>query len=127
MTTFTSGGQFDDELLSALGHMTMEFTMLDAALDNWIGMYLMPAGGMEYILASAVTANIPFIGRVEVFGALYRLLLGESHRSDELKTLLTRLGKVNEKRNSLSHSMWTRGKNTSEATTFSSSSRRGRG
>ena len=91
------GTEIQDDVLAALGKVTVTFANLDASLDWFITNYLYPQLA-DFQASLIVTADMSARQKTKVFGALYRMRLGEDD-DDQLKDLLKTLNDVIDKRN----------------------------
>lgn len=98
-------GEIGDDVLAALGKMTVAFASLDSSINLWVAFYLY-SDSIDYIAAYTVIPRISFRAKVERLAALYRLRLGEAGEEDKLKSAVIRITKVEEHRNRLTHGYW---------------------
>jgi hypothetical protein len=111
---FDSSTRADARLLTALGSVTIDFSMLEAALQLAISLMLMPSDTRD--LASAMnaaernmilTCEMTFKQRVYAFASLFRQRWPLDAESDDFVQMCGQLHACENRRNQLVHSSYT--------------------
>ena len=88
----------------AIGRICMAFQQLEELVSDQIGRLISDDGQ----LGTIITAELSFQKRVELLSSLYLYRLQLTERPEALKTLLAKLQRAEERRNTILHSYWIR-------------------
>jgi hypothetical protein len=102
MGKMTSAASHQKEHLTAIGLITINFSMLESTIAS--GIWLL--SGLDQKRGQIITAELSFRALVALFSSLYREQTNDSTKLEELDTLLRKAMSAEEKRNILSHSLW---------------------
>jgi len=91
-----------DEHLRAIGRVTAHFALLENALAHLAWELL----AVPRELGESVTCELSFRGLVSLISSLYRQRATDPRRIEAVDELLTRASQVEEKRNTIVHSLW---------------------
>ena len=91
----------------AIGNITAYFTLLDYYLSICIWRLI----GSEQKMGRIITTDLSFAQKVVLFRALYIYRNDSNEKLVKLRKLVIRLKQAEEKRNSITHSIWLASKN----------------
>lgn len=91
-----------EESERAIGRICMAFQRLEELVSNEIGRLISDDGQ----LGTVITAELSFRNRVGLLCSLYLYRLQLTERPEALKTLLAKLQRAEERRNTILHSYW---------------------
>ncbi len=94
-----------DDFLNAFGAVTVEFAILEIALETAICILLVGTKAEDQAEGQIVTAELSFRRQVDLFAALVRHRFPDE--SNAVKELCKKLFDVERQRNEIIHSTWT--------------------
>ena len=94
----------DDHCL-AIGRITVAFSELDSWLNSFIWALIAPFE--EQHLGQIITAELSFRQKLDLVAALFKYRCKDTAKQAELKGLIARIEKLEARRNTVQHSLWT--------------------
>lgn len=102
-----------DQHLKSIGDITVSFTLLESQIQTLIGSML----NERQRIGQVITAELSFKNLRALMISLYIERHGKEDADfEKLKELMTNAGKVEEKRNQITHSIWGAGKDANTIT-----------
>ena len=120
MVKMTSAVSAKNDHLQAIGLITVNFAMLELTIASGAWFFLGKTGAI-------VTAELSFKGLVALFSSLYRNWTTDAKKVGDLDSLLKRVMQAEEKRNIISHSLWTLGKSDETITRIKTTAKMSKG
>jgi hypothetical protein len=98
----------DPSYYEPLGEVTVYFATLDFSLSRAITRLLFPGDERKVPLGDMLGSHLPFRKKLDLFSALYRFQVG-GETIAELETVCTLIQSIEDRRNQVTHSLWTDG------------------
>lgn len=95
-----------EEHCLAIGRITVAFSELDSWLSSFIWALIGPFD--EQHLGQIVTAELSFRQKIDLLAALFKYRCKDIAKQLELRALLTKIAELEQKRNTIQHSLWIR-------------------
>jgi hypothetical protein len=113
-----------DEILLAIGRITVNFAILELAIAGYIDALLAP---QHQDVGRAVTANMSFKNLVNLLSSLHRLRVDDQVEQKRLDALLAGALTLEERRNVVTHSRWALDQDPREVVRWKTTARREKG
>jgi hypothetical protein len=97
--------QVPENLLRHIGDITVSF----ALLENTLQMLVHSLVGNSQRIGQIITAELAFKNLRALSISLYKERLGEGDKFDQFRAVVRRAGEAEDKRNQITHSLWTAG------------------
>jgi hypothetical protein len=98
--------------LKSIGDITVSFALLESVIQTFIGSLL----NERQRIGQVITAELPFRNLRALAISLYIERHGKDEDFDKLRAFMIRAGKVEDKRNQITHSVWGAGKDKDSIT-----------
>lgn len=115
----------DDHCL-AIGKITVAFAELESWLSSFIWALIVPFS--EQHIGQMVTAEMSFSRKLDLLVSLFQYRCKDASKRDQLKGIVVRLSNLEQRRNTVQHSLWIRqSSDPAEATRLKITSKRKHG
>jgi hypothetical protein len=112
-----------DSYYLAIGKVTASFSLLERQIE----FFCWASISKDQSLGHIVTAELSFRNLVALASALFRYRVGDEKQRQEFETLLSRAVRVEEKRNTITHSLWTVSENPQAIFRVKHTAKKGKG
>ena len=113
-----------DEHSLAIGRISVAF----AELESWVSSFVWALIGPEQHVGQMVTAEMSFSRKLDLLSSLFKFRSKNQQELDDLKSLIIRISELEQKRNTVLHSLWLRqSDNPLEVTRFKITAKRKNG
>jgi hypothetical protein len=123
MSKFISDIDSCDDHLKVIGLVTVNFSLLENELAFDIHVLL----GLDHRTSQIITAELRFKGLLDLFSSLCINKMKNETASTELKELVKKVYQVEQKRNSIIHSLWAVGNTGDTITRFKQTAKSSKG
>jgi len=98
--------------LEKIGDITVSFAILENEIEYFIWALL----GTNHFIEQIITVELSFKKLRALLVSLYKERYGENDNYKKMRDLMNRAGKIEEKRNQITHSLWGAGKDIDSVT-----------
>lgn len=98
----------DRSFYEPIGEVTVYFAMLDFSLSRAITRILFPGDDAKVPLGDMLGSHLSFRKKLDLFSALYRFQMGEEG-TEELEAVCKTIQSIEDRRNQVTHSLWSDG------------------
>jgi len=98
--------------LEKIGDITVSFAILENEIEYFIWALL----GTNHFIEQIITVELSFKKLRALLVSLYKERYGENDNYKKMRDLMNRAGKIEEKRNQITHSLWGTGKDIDSVT-----------